>query len=360
MFRRKRSVERPNPSVRNRRLGYFFNRLMHRDLDCFRMPRPQSRNWTLQPQPLKVDHELARFCAVQVSREPSPQEGGLPCASLWKLGLAPNKKPWAARPPKVVFAVRFYLAKLAQAILQRRGLSIERVQWFQSEAFFDCLENRKRVVLSVVHKMVLGQRSDNDSGNARTIAPDAGNWRCHVIPAAAVFVIGHNDESVAPIVAVFHCAHKIRNVLLTLQQAGVSGMLIVGSQRLNKDDRRQAFGLQIQEEVVLILQVRGGYWIADAILERSIVVIIGEGLVVPLEQGVDGSVLRNDAVVGGVAGRAGQGIVPAARIPLPTDVVRAEAVADCRRERARRIGRVAVIQGWQQGRGEARNGKCGN
>jgi hypothetical protein len=28
----------PNPSVDNRMLGYFFNRLMHRDLDCFRMP----------------------------------------------------------------------------------------------------------------------------------------------------------------------------------------------------------------------------------------------------------------------------------------------------------------------------------
>src|SRR5258708_29787209 len=318
MFSARTFVERPNPSVRNRRLGYFFNRLMHRDLDCFRMPRPQSRNWTLQPQPLKVDHELARFCAVQISREPSPQEGGLPCASLWKLGLAPNKKPWAARPPKVVFAVRFYLAaKLAQAILQRRGLSIERVQWFQSEAFFDCLENRKRVVLSVVHKMVLGQRSGNDSGNARTIAPDAGNWRCHVIPAAAVFVIGHNDERIAPIVAVFHCAHKIRNVLLTLQKARVPGMLVVRSQRLNKDDRRQAFGLQIQEEIVFILQVRRGYWIANAILERSIVVIIGEGFVVPLEQRVDGRALRNGDVSGGVTVRGGQGIVPHAMSTLP-------------------------------------------
>src|SRR5882762_9859314 len=235
-----------------------------------------------------------------------------------------TKTPWAARPPKVLFAVRFYLA---QAILQRRGLGIQGAQRFQSEAFFDRLENRKRVVLGVVHKTALGKRSDDDSRNARTIAPDAGDWRCHVIPAAAVFVIGYNDERVAPIVTVFHCAHKIRNVLLTLQQAGVSGMLIVGSQRLNKGDRRQAFGLQIQEEVVFILEVCRGYRIADAILERSIVVIIGERLVVPLEQGIDGSVLRNDAVVGGVAGRAGQGIVPAARVPLPTDVLRAEAVA---------------------------------
>jgi putative transposase len=40
---RRPAVERPNPSVRNRMLEYFFNRLMHRDLDCFRMPRPQSR-----------------------------------------------------------------------------------------------------------------------------------------------------------------------------------------------------------------------------------------------------------------------------------------------------------------------------
>src|SRR5260370_14536864 len=136
-------------------------------------------------------------------------------------------------------------------------------------------------------------------------------------------------------------------------------MLIVGSKRLNKGDRRQAFGLEIQEEVAFILQVCCGYWIADAILERSIVVIVGERLVVPLEQGVDGSVLRNGAVVGGGASHPGQGSVPAARVPLPTDVLGAEAVADCRDERAVWIGRVAVIQGWQQGcaadRGKRRN-----
>jgi hypothetical protein len=30
-------------SVRNRRVGHFFNRLMLCNLDCFWMPRPQSR-----------------------------------------------------------------------------------------------------------------------------------------------------------------------------------------------------------------------------------------------------------------------------------------------------------------------------
>ena len=92
-------------------------------------------------------------------------------------------------------------------MLQRSGLGIERAQWFQSETFFDRLENRKRVVLRVVHKMVLGMWSYDDSGNARTIAPDAGDGRCNVIPAAAVFVISHYDERLAPMVAVFHCVH---------------------------------------------------------------------------------------------------------------------------------------------------------
>src|SRR6267143_5722056 len=63
--------------------------------------------------------------------------------------LAHIKNTWATRPPRVVFAVRFYLA---QAVLQRGGLSIESAQWFQSEAVLDRLENRKRVVLRVVHK----------------------------------------------------------------------------------------------------------------------------------------------------------------------------------------------------------------
>src|SRR5262249_34832408 len=90
-----------------------------------------------------------------------------------------------------------------------------------------------------------------------------------------------------------------------------------------------------------------------------IVVVIGEGLVVPLEQGVDGCVRRNLAVVGGIAYRAGQGIVPAAGVPLPTDVLLAKAVADGGHERARLIGRIAVVERWQEGRAAGR-GKRGN
>jgi len=38
-----RSAEMLNPSVRNRMLWHFFNRLMHRDLDCFRHNRGSDR-----------------------------------------------------------------------------------------------------------------------------------------------------------------------------------------------------------------------------------------------------------------------------------------------------------------------------
>ncbi len=38
MFLCKRSAKRSNPSVRNRMVGYFFNRLIHRDLDLARNP----------------------------------------------------------------------------------------------------------------------------------------------------------------------------------------------------------------------------------------------------------------------------------------------------------------------------------
>src|SRR5260370_38257617 len=109
--------------------------------------------------------------------------------------LCTHKNTWATRPPRVVFAVRFYLA---QAVLQRGGLSIESAQWFQSEAGLDRLENRKRVVLRVVHKTTLGTRSDDDSRNTRTIAPDAVDWRRHLTATAPEILVGHQNERFIP------------------------------------------------------------------------------------------------------------------------------------------------------------------
>ena len=72
--------------------------------------------------------------------------------------LAPNQKALGGEAAQL--GVRFCIAKLffiiRQAIFQRRGLGIQRAQRLQSESFFDRLENRKRVVLRVVHKTALG------------------------------------------------------------------------------------------------------------------------------------------------------------------------------------------------------------
>src|SRR5258705_9058238 len=124
-------------------------------------------------------------------------------------------------------------------------------------------------------------------------------------------------------------------------------MLIVGTQRFNESHRWQAFPPQILEEVIFILEVWSRYRVAPAILERGVVVIEGEGLVVPLEQGIDGRIRRNDAVISRIADRAGHGIVPAAGVPLPADVLRAQTIPDCRNEGARGIGWVTVILGRQ-------------
>src|SRR5580765_3350805 len=124
-------------------------------------------------------------------------------------------------------------------------------------------------------------------------------------------------------------------------------MLVVGPQRLDESHRGQPLPLQILEEVVFVLQMSRRYRVARTILEWSVVVVVGKGLVVPLKQRIDRSVRRNHAVVRWIADRAGQRVVPATGVPLPTDMLGTEAVADVRNERAARIGRVVVIQGRQ-------------
>ena len=60
-------------------------------------------------------------------------------------------------------------------------------------------------------------------------------------------------------------------------------MLVVRSQCLDEGYEGQPLLLQILKEVVFVLQVRRRYRVPGAILERSVVVIVSEGLVVPLE-----------------------------------------------------------------------------
>ena len=133
-------------------------------------------------------------------------------------------------------------------------------------------------------------------------------------------------------------------MLLALEQTGIARMLVVGPQRLDEADGRQAFVPQVLVEVAFILQVRRGKRIAGAILPRRVVVIVRERLMMPLEQRIDRRIRRHDTVVGWVAGRAGQRIVPTTRIPLPAHVSGAQTVADGGDVGPGRIGRTAFIE----------------
>src|SRR5262249_51370775 len=81
-----------------------------------------------------------------------------------------------------------------------------------------------------------------------------------------------------PLGAVLHGVDNVGHVLLALEERGIAGMLVVGAERLDETDRRQVAGLEVREEIDLVLEV--GF--AARAVGRE-VVEIGERLVVPLE-----------------------------------------------------------------------------
>src|SRR5262249_47321865 len=150
------------------------------------------------------------------------------------------------------------------------------------------------------------------------------------------------DGGVGPVGAVLDGVNDVGDVLLPLQEAGVAGVFVVGAQRLDEANRREVAAGQGRKEVGLVLQVGGRERVALAVGQPGgAVVVVGQRVVVPLEQGVGGVVGRLLAAVGRVGRRAGQGVVPAAGVPLPVHPRLVEAVADGRE--VVRLAGVAVV-----------------
>src|SRR4029079_3714162 len=104
---------------------------------------------------------------------------------------------------------------------------------------FDGLEDRKRVVLRVIYKVIAYKRPNHNGRHARTISPDTvAGWRRNVIPTASVFVISYNDQRVPPVVAVADRVYDIGDVLLTLLKVGIARVLVVGTEGLDEADGR--------------------------------------------------------------------------------------------------------------------------
>src|SRR5262249_46895548 len=180
---------------------------------------------------------------------------------------------------------------------------------------------------------LLGVWRDHNAGDAGAVAPDAvGVRRADVVPAAAVLIVGDDDGSVGPVGTVLHGVDNVGDMLLASQQVGVAGVLVVRAERFDEGDGRQAAVGEIGEEVVLVGQVLAAVGIhrGRAVVDHELagggvkeewreVVVVSERLMVPLEERINGGVGRRLPIVGRVARRAGQGIVPAAGVPLPAD-----------------------------------------
>src|SRR5262249_33187513 len=214
------------------------------------------------------------------------------------------------------------------------GVGVQAVEGLQVEALLDGLQDGQGVVPGVVHETLLGVGGDDDGGDAGAVAPGAVAevGRADVVPEAAVLVVGDDDGGVGPGVAVLDGVDDVGDVLLALQQVGVTGVLVIGADRLDEADRGQTAVGQVGEERRLVLQVGVGVEQAVGLgvrravgVERGVVGVVGEGLVVELVAAPEGVRL----------GGAKEGVIPAAGVPPPADPRVVQAVAD-----GRGVGRV--------------------
>ena len=129
--------------------------------------------------------------------------------------------------------------------------------------------------------------------------------------------------------------HDVGGPLLAGQDGGIARMLVELAGELDERDVRQLAGRQVDVELRLVLQLRGG---ADVLgIQRPVVVEggifgeVGERLVVELKQ---------------LARLARHGIVPAAGVPAPGNARRIQPIADGR-DVAGLLG-IDVVDGVQQ------------
>src|SRR5260370_32342519 len=130
----------------------------------------------------------------------------------------------------------------------------------------------------------LGEWGDNDRRHARARSPGVNQRRTHMVPTAPVFIIGYDDGAIGPELAPLDRAHQIRYVHLTGDQIGITGMLVVAADRLDKAHARQSAASQVVEEGAFILEMFG--FARRAI---SVVGVVGKRLMMELKQRIGAS-----------------------------------------------------------------------
>lgn len=187
-----------------------------------------------------------------------------------------------------LFASDNLLVLANEDIGQGVGFGIASGERLYFEAMLDEAEDRGSFVLGVIHKALPDHRSDEDGGNASSGTPLVDDGRSDMIPAAAELIVRDDDQRILGVLALLDGRDEIRDMLLPREQVGVARVLVVRTERLYEADCGKPLAREVGEEIGFILQVPCRPRVAVAVGEKwRVVVVVREGLMVPLEKTID-------------------------------------------------------------------------
>src|SRR5438132_6752654 len=157
-------------------------------------------------------------------KQRAPQRSSVPRRPPLGLSVAqPNPSVANSLVPRL----RVSLRKGANQIVHSR-IGIARCKWREVKPEFERLQNRNGFVFSVIDITVACQWRDDNSRDTNTCATTVvSHRRRNMVPAAAILIVRKNNRARVPDIAVLNSPHNICDVLLSSDDIGIAGMLII-------------------------------------------------------------------------------------------------------------------------------------
>src|SRR6185436_19819461 len=201
---------------------------------------------------------------------------------------SPESESGSGQPVRTAIAAAARIAAESSSSLEGEGVAqvadvgAHSGQRLEAEAARDELEDRGRVVEGLVDVPLARERRDDDRGDARArppaVAPARPLRRRHVVPEAAVLVVGNDDGHPLPLGRFLQFQQEIIQVLVAARHVRIARMLVQPAHRLVERDLRQRALVDGGGEVVVVLEVL----LAVRLARREALVVV-ERLVVRLE-----------------------------------------------------------------------------
>ena len=182
------------------------------------------------------------------------------------------------------------------------------VQGWQLETARDEAQDRRRVHRGVVDEAAARIGRDDDGGDTRARSPAVALGRRHMVPQAAIFVIGHDDKHMRPLRALLQMRDHVGDMSIACLDVGIAGMLIEVALRLVESDLRQRAGVDRLDELYAS-EAAVAKMLGAGCRARCEIGIIVQRLVVILE-------VRHRSLVA-----VGEHIEPGPAVPGPADVL---------------------------------------